>query len=202
MSREPGDAFPMIVDRPSSEVLCVLKGCYITPHAHPVMTQKAALIDGLLLDATFKIIRCAVASIMSLSTCNVSVPMAFGPIEDAELYETFHRVFLELFGMDLNRYHVVCDQSSALRAVCTRHGNQQFICLRHLLLTLKRKLFSEEVGQLVRCRVQDDYDRLCGLYAPIFAVAEGSDARLLCRTLAKVGLAFDAGVIAQFDPAQ
>jgi hypothetical protein len=168
------------------------------------MTQNGDLIDGLLLDATFKIIPCAVASIMNLSICNVGVPLAlaFGPVEDVNLYEDFHRVFEQLFGIDLNGYRVVCDQGSALRAVCRRHENPQFICLRHLLVSLKRKLFSDEVGLLVRCRVRGDYDRLCAAYVPIFAAAEGSDARLLARTLAKVGLEFVSGEIRRIDPAR
>jgi hypothetical protein len=202
MNAQPGDPFPVMIDRQSRTLLSIIKGCYVTPYAHVLFTQNAELIDGLLLDATFKMIRSAVASIMNVCICNVGVPLAlaFGPIEDMELYETFHRVFIDLFHVDLGRYHVVSDQGRALQAICNRHNNQQFFCLRHLLLILKRKRFSEEVGQLVRCRVPDDYQRLCALYQPIFRTAEGTDARLLSHTLAKVGLAFEAGEIRQSNP--
>jgi hypothetical protein len=201
MRHEMGDPFPSMVERDSGSALSVLRGCYLTPYAQLLFTANQALLDGLLLDATFKIIPRAVASIMTLSIYNVGIPvaMAFGPIEDSTLYETFHRVFADVFGIDLDHYHVVSDQGLALRSVCAAHANQQFICLRHLLLTLKRKLFSDEVGQLVRCRVQDDYARLCALYEPIFTQAAESDRRLLSRTLAKVGLAFESGRIQQLD---
>jgi hypothetical protein len=166
------------------------------------MTQNRELIDGLLLDATFKIIPNAVALIMNLSICNVGVPvaLAFGPVEDINFYETFHRVFMPLFEIDLRGYRVVCDQGSALHAVCERHDRPQFFCLRHVLVNLKRKLFSEEVGNLVRCGVQGDYNGLCEAYTHISAAAEGSDTHQLFRTLAKVGLAFESGEIRQSAP--
>jgi hypothetical protein len=126
--------------------------------------------------------------------------LAFGPVEDFNLYETFHRVFKQLLGIDLNGYRVVCDQGSALRAVCKEHKNPQFFCLHHVLVNLTRKRFSEEVGNLVSCRVREDYDRLCAVYTPTFAAAEGANARQLVRTLAKVGLAFESAEIRQGNP--
>jgi hypothetical protein len=197
MDREFCDPYPGILDQSSGSLKSIVRGCYVTPYAQALMTQNRELIDGLLLDATFKIIPKAVASIMNLSICNVGIPvaLAFGPVEDSNLYETFYRVFKQLFGIDLNGYCVVSDQGSALRAVCGQHKNPQFFCLHHVLVNLKRKRFSEEVGNLVRCRVREDYDRLCAVYTPIFAAAEGANARLLVRTLAKVGLAFESGEI-------
>jgi hypothetical protein len=198
-----GDPFPIMFDQSSQSLKSVLKGCYVTPYAEALMKQNRELIDGLLLDATFKIIPNAVASIMNVSICNVGVPLAvaFGPVEDVNLYETFHRVFKQLFGIDLNGYRVVCDEGSALRSVCQDHENPQFFCLHHVLVDLKRKAFSDEVGDLVRCRVPGDYNRLCAVYAPIFAAAEGADAQQLFRTFAKVGLAFESGEIRQSKPA-
>jgi hypothetical protein len=82
MTALPGDSFLAIVDRPSRALSSVLRGCYVMPH------------DGLSLDATFKIIRHAVASILILSTSNAGIPLAlaFRPTGDSELYETFYNV--------------------------------------------------------------------------------------------------------------
>jgi hypothetical protein len=153
-----------------------------------MMMQNAALIDGFLLEAAFQITRCAAASIMDVSICNVGVPLAlaFGLMKDTQLDETCHRTFQELFGLNLNRYHVLSDQDLGLRAVSIRRKSQQCICLGHMLLTLKRKRFSDEVGA----------------HTPISGTAERSDARLPSRSLAKVGLGFECNAITQVDSAR
>jgi hypothetical protein len=49
----------------------------VTPYAQVLVRQNADLIDGLLLNPTFKIIRSAVAFIMNLSICDVGILLAF-----------------------------------------------------------------------------------------------------------------------------
>jgi hypothetical protein len=88
MTALPGDAFPVIIDRPSRSVSSVLRGCYVTPHAQALLTRNATLIDDILLDTTFKIIGIALA-------------LAFGPTEDSALYETFSKPFQRLGGQNL-----------------------------------------------------------------------------------------------------
>jgi hypothetical protein len=197
--REP---YPRMIGRSSQVLNSVVRGCYVTAYAQAPMTQNGDLIGRLLLDATFKIVPSAVASITNRSVWKVGVPLAlaFGPVEDMDLSETFHRVVRQLSGIDLRGSRVVCDQGSALRVVCKQHENQQFVSLGHLLVSLKTKPFSDEIGNLVRCRVRDDYDLLCAAYAPVVAAAEQLEARQLSRTLAQAALAFESREIRQSDP--
>jgi hypothetical protein len=88
-----------------------------------------------------------------------------------------------------------------LRAVGKEHKNPQFFCLHHVLVNLERKRFSEGVGNPMGCGVREEYDRLCAVYTPTFAAAEGANARQLARALAKVGLAFESGEIRRGDRA-
>jgi hypothetical protein len=59
------------------------------------LPRNAALIDGLVLDATWKIIRSYVASILILSTSNAGIPVAlamehFRKIKEIEAYVQEH----------------------------------------------------------------------------------------------------------------
>jgi hypothetical protein len=172
----PSDPFRVINDRPSRALSSVFGGCYVMPHAHALLTRNDAIIDCLLLDVTLNTIR---------------------HTEDSELHESFYNVFQQLFGIELGQYNVVSDQGSALLAVCVVMHNRHFLCLRHSLLALRR--FSDEVGQLVRCRVQSEYERLGWLYGPVL---RPPDASLLSRALAKVSHGFTEGAVRQIDAAR
>jgi hypothetical protein len=104
----------------------------------PVLfTRNQHLIDGLLMGPISKIIRVSVASILMLSICKVGIPimLAISPKEDKAFYETFHTTLQDHFTMNLNGYCAVSDQRRALRAICTDHENQQFLCLCHFLVS-------------------------------------------------------------------
>jgi hypothetical protein len=53
---------------------------------------------------------------------------------------------LELFNIDITGYRVVSDQGSPLPTVCGLHEKPQFLCLRHFLVSLKRKMSSQKAG--------------------------------------------------------
>ena len=63
-------------------------------------------------------------------------------------------------------------------------------------MSLRRKVWSQEVGNLIRCRVVEDFNNLCRQYEPRFAKAlqdPGSAiARRLCKVLESVGLVMGA----------
>jgi hypothetical protein len=166
-----------------------------------MLNRNRAFIDGLLMDATWKIIRNAVTSILMVSIFNVGIPVALavGPREDKALYEIFHKIFAEEFGITLNGLRVVSDRGSALQAICTSHDNDQFFCLRHFLVSLKLRMWSEEIGNLIRCRVVGDYGRLCAEYEPRFAEAitdpNSPQGKHLLKMLRMVGLGMTNGRI-------
>jgi hypothetical protein len=113
----------------------------MAPSMPALSTQNQHLIDGISMDATWKIIRVSVASILMLSICNIGIPvmLAIGPKEDKALSETFYTILRGHFNINLNGDLAVSEQGTALRAGCIDHENQQFLCLRHFLVSLKRK---------------------------------------------------------------
>jgi hypothetical protein len=201
-----GDPFPLYPD--SGRSLSVLSGCYVTSYASALFHRNAHLIDGLIMDASWKIIRNSVASILMVYICNVGIPvaLALGPKEDKALYEIFYETLHRLYGIQLDRCRVVSDQGTALRSVCAAHHNPQFLCLRHFLRSLGRKLWSEEVGNLIRCRTQGDFDRLCAEYEPRFAHAledpTSPRPERLLKLLNNIGLWLSSGSIRVVDSAK
>jgi hypothetical protein len=146
------------------------------------------------MDATWKIIRSCVSSILMLSISNVGIPAALtiGSKQDKALYETFYSVFSEEFGISLMEYRVGSDQGRALRAVCALHGNEQFFCLRHFLVSLKLKIWSDEVGNLMRCPVCGDFECFCIIcqrrFAETLVNRHSPEAIRLVKVLGNVGL--------------
>jgi hypothetical protein len=198
MPHRRGDPFPVCLDRNSGAMVSVLKACYLSPYAEALLTRNPERLDGLLMDATWKIIRGCVSSILMLSFCNVGIPiaLAIGPKEDKALDEIFYATIFERFGIHIESYPVVSDQGTALRAVCAEHAHPQFFCLRHFLVSLKCKLWSNEIGNLIRCRVHHDFRNLCRQYEPRFAEAlrdpGSARAKRLGKVLQTVGLAMSA----------
>jgi hypothetical protein len=151
------------------------------------------------MDATWKIIRSYVTSILMLSIANVATPvaLAMGPTENRTLYEVLHTMVREELGISLEDHRIVSDQESASRAICDRHRNEQFFCLRHFLVSLK--VWSDAIGNLVRCRVLPDSRRLCATYKIRFAEAllspQSPVARWMLKILDKVRFYFHMGRI-------
>jgi hypothetical protein len=129
------------------------------------------------MDTTWRIIRLYVASILTVVIGNLEIQIAFsfGPVKDTRLYDTFYTTLRELFDFDLSAYIIEFDQGSALRAICTKCQNAHLMCLRHLLVALGRGLFADEIGNLVRCRCDTDFERVKVLYEQLFASVEKSN---------------------------
>jgi hypothetical protein len=71
-----GDPFSVYVEPRTRTLISIAKGCYVTPYAHAIFIRNRAMIDGLLMDATWKIIWSCVSSILMLSITNVGIPAA------------------------------------------------------------------------------------------------------------------------------
>jgi hypothetical protein len=98
----------------------------------------------------------------------------------------------------------VSDQGTAIRSVCREHHHEQFLCLRHFLACLKRKAWSEAIGNLIRCGVSEDFACLCAEHEPRFlqALEAGSEspvAKRLRKLLANVRLGLISGHVAVVD---
>jgi hypothetical protein len=145
-----------------SQRYSILKRCYVAPYACSIFRDHAALVAGLRMDMTWRIIHLSVASILTVVIGNVGILIAlsFSPVEDTGLKETVDTTRRELFDFDLSAEIIESDQASALRAICTKYRNAHLICWRHVLVALGRGPFPYEIGHLVRCRCDTDFERV------------------------------------------
>jgi hypothetical protein len=180
----------------------IVSGFWMHPQAPSIMTEN--IIDGLIMDTTFKVIRRYHTAILMGVSHNVGIPLAvsFGPNESIELYDTFYTAFDSL-NIDLRIYILESDQGSALKAVGTRHTRHLF-CLRHVLKSLENKCgrFASLVGNLIRARSRKELDVLIELYTPDWAEVcqnAAEEEKQLRRCLAKVGLVMRDGTLCYED---
>jgi hypothetical protein len=126
---------------------------------------------GLLLGVAWKIFRaCVIAILMAVHHyVNILVAIAFDVAETVHLYEQLYLVFPERFGLDLSQYTLESDQRSAICTFCKNHGQRRLLSLRHFLLSLKKKAFSLQVGNLVKCRTTNECESLKTAYEREFA---------------------------------
>ncbi len=174
----------------------VLGGIYVSPLAKSIFTDNRALIDGLMLDTTWRTINKYVTSILMCVSHNVgiSVAFAFGGSEDKDLYNMFIDTFRTLYRIDIKGFNVESDQGSALRSVCDSFDGIHLACLRHFKVSLKTYKFSHQISNLISVRSQKELDTLMKLYSDEFAlITDPLDKRKLGIQLHKVGLVFDNG---------
>jgi hypothetical protein len=142
-----------------------------------------------------------VTAIMVAVSHNTAIPLAFawGRVEDSDLYELFFSAFSEEFEIDLSSFLLESDQGSGLAKFCRKHGFTQRFCLRHFVATLKDRVFSVFVNQLVKTRTETEFDVLRESQRPLLhhAICE-IEADGLARANKEFG---KAGLIIQYTPA-
>ena len=169
-----------------------LKGCYISPFAQSILS-KNEIIDGIMLDGTFKVIKNYVTCIVMCIIRNTGIPVgfSFSTIEDVDLYNIVFDCFLEITGIDLTNFVFESDEGKNLIKALNDHQCTHLSCLRHLLANVQKKKFGYEVSKLVSCRCSQDFQTLCGRFNSIFQkIVNQSDINALEETLNYVGLSF------------
>ena len=182
----------MVIDE--NEV-SILSGIYISPFAKSIFEDNEEIADGLLMDTTWRVLPYYVTSILMISMCNVGIPVAFsfGNSETIDLYELFFSVMKEKIDVDLSSRVVESDKGVALAAVCSKHNCKHLGCLRHFLVSIGTKPYSQQIGELVSCKCQLDFDVLCDIYSKSFAEYIDTDEFAdLQKTLKKAGLSYNA----------
>jgi hypothetical protein len=159
------DQLEMIVHEGSS--FSIVHGCWIHPNAPGILRQhEINKICCLMMDTTWSIMRQYVTAILIGISHNTAIPLAFsfGPVEDAEIYDTFLTAFRELFEINLAHFILESDQGSGLAKLARAHGMTQRFCLRHFLATLQDHIFSVFVHFLVKARTDSEFSLLCREY--------------------------------------
>jgi hypothetical protein len=160
------------------------------------------------MDTTWSVMQHYVTSILVAVKNNTVIPVAFsfGPTESVDLYQQFYELFNEKWEIDLGDYPVLCDQGSALARICKAKGNHRFLCLHHFLKTLVNPPFSVYVRNLVRCRTEDEFQRMKVLlesHLPYTIRGEGARLKGALAEFAKAGLTITSavpGLAIEIDP--
>lgn len=171
----------------------VIRGCYLSPFAKSIINDNFNLIDGLIFDGTFKILKHYVTCIIMAVSHNTSIPLGFtfSPFEDSYLYKNIFQTFLEIANIDLSNFVIESDQGDELLSVCKKYHCKHLCCQRHLSLNLLKKKYGFEAYKLISCRCQKDFQLLCNELNKLFIVKSDDLKQLFETTLNYVGLTFE-----------
>ena len=171
----------------------IVCGIYISPFTKSLFNDNDNIIDGLILDTTWKTIPKYVTSILMCSSYNVGIPTSFtfGGSEDKELYSLFINHLKKELQIDLKRYYIESDQGSALKAVCDSFQKTHLACLRHFKVSLKCNCFSFQLGNLLSCSSQFEFEKLLSVYSEAIGyITDEETMKSIQKTLQKAGLCF------------
>ena len=176
----------------------ILGGTFITPFASSLVCEPR--VSGIMLDTTWKLLQNYVCSIPTLIIPNVGVPIGFtfSLIEDSSIYVDFFEIFRNAYEFAINEIiHIVeSDQGSALKAAIGELNLKQLCCLHHLKVNLKKKAFSEQVGNLFSATCKQDFKELKNLYSTNWKeIKDSKKLNELQAVLRKVGLCFEKGKV-------
>ena len=153
-----------------------------------------------MLDTTWTILNHYVTSLPTVIVHNVGIPIgfSFSLTEDSDIYNEFFYHFKNVYGYNIPDFISVVesDQGKALKKAVEDQNIQHLCCLRHLLVSLGTSKFSEQIGNLVSCTSNIDYQELKRLYENSWSsISDIDELKILNKLLAKVGLTLLNGKI-------
>ncbi len=176
----------------------IISGIYVSPFAQNLIKNYSDIINGCLLDTTWKCLPYYVTSILMLSVKNTGIPIsfAFGNKENKELYRMHFTAFKELFDIDLDKFPFESDQGSSLISLFEEKQIKNFFCLRHLFTNLKFNEYAFAVENIVKCATQTEFDNAIIFYSELFSYTfDEQKIKKRDKALSKVGLVYKEGFI-------
>lgn len=130
----------------------IISGVYISPFAESIIKKNPGLIQGFLLDTTWKVLPYYVTSILMASGKNVGIPLAFafGRGETKISYETLIDVVQTQCNFSFSGLILESDQGKALQMLCKKYEIKQILCLRHFLASINDHYIRTLIGELVK----------------------------------------------------
>ena len=130
----------------------IISGVYISPFAESILKRNPGLIQGFILDTTWKILPYYVTSILMASVQNTGIPIAFafGRGETKISYEMLINIIETQLNFNFSGKILESDQGKALQTLCVKHEMTQILCLRHFLASLKDHYIRTLIGELVK----------------------------------------------------
>lgn len=189
-----GDLFFKTNDK-DGNVVGIVSGIYISPYFHSILTENVFMIDGILMDTTWRVIPKYVTSILVAESYGTNIPIAFafGKVEDTSLYKLFYSEASDR-GIDLTHFIVESDQGSALRSACSGH-TLHLVCLKHFITSLHKRVFGYEVESLVKSKTKEDVNVLMTTFSTTFRALSAEKQKEALKTLGKAGLTYSDNCI-------
>jgi hypothetical protein len=127
--------------------------------------------------------------------------MCFSQKESKTIYSTFFDAFKLFFDLSLDKYKLLSDQGSSLKALAKEKNIDHYYCLRHALKSLGEELFAFEVGQLIQCKTFEEFQKLKVIFERQFKdnITDSKAVNELNRMLRKVGLNYNESTIIILD---
>ena len=180
----------------------ITSGVFVSSWAKSLIHDNTDLIQGFILDTTWKIMPFYVTSILMGSAHNTGIPLAFafGNSEDRNLYLELLNTFQQTVDYNIRGKVILSDQGSALKSAISELKMIHLACLRHLLVALKFNRVTYLFGELIKSASDVDYKTIKKQIEESFKeVNDNKTKELLKQTLNKTGLKHVNGEISFAD---
>ena len=176
----------------------ILSGVYISPWSKSLLTENSGIIQGYMLDTTWKVMSLYVTSILMGSCFNIWMPLtfSFGHSEVKNMFLELLRTFEEQVQVDLHGQIIISDQGTALKSAISEFEMIYLACLRHLLAFLKFDWVTFLIGELIKSVSDVNLNTTKAEMEKSFAQIDDINVKkLLTCALKKCGLQYENGVI-------
>ena len=172
----------------------IFSGVYISPYFSSVLIENRDLIDGIMMDTTWKVIPNYVTCILIAESHGTGIPIGFvfGKSEDKYLYQQMYDISDEM-GIDLRLFIVESDQGSALRSVCCNNV-LHLVCLKHFITSISKQTFGWELENLIKAKTTKELNILIDCYSDIIREMDNDKKKQAIKTLNKAGLTYSGAI--------
>lgn len=179
----------------------ITAGVHVLQNAYSLFHDNSDIvIDGYVLDTTWRITPNYVTSILNACFLNSSLPIAFafGSGETKYLYDLLLQTTESQLNINFSDSIFESDEGPALRSICEERSIMQLKCTRHFLEKLKKMDYYYEIKHLIQCTSQIDFQNAIECFSMQFSqiCIENPDEFLKINSiLSKIGLVFIDGQI-------
>ena len=160
------------------------------------MINQNNIINGFLLDTTWRIMQYYTTSILNASISNTSLPIGFifGSGEKKKYYTLLIKTVEDQFHINFHHKVIESDQGPALLGLCSDLECIHLACLRHFFAALKWSDYAYQLQTLVSCTSKYELDNSFTEFSNRFdqIYTENPDElKHINKALKKIGCVFD-----------
>ena len=145
----------------------IISGTFILPQAKSLLENQNIIIDGFLLDTTWRIMPYYVTSILTACFMNTSLPIAyaFGHGETKDLYSFLLKTVESQINVKFKGKVFESDQGPSLKSLFKEWGIIHLCCIRHFFHNLKKFDYFYEMKNIINCATQFEYFNCINIFS-------------------------------------